>query len=56
MLTLLTILGDSAPKNSCIGFAFQSLLTLLSKCFILLYSITIDYAISVFNYIIMSAL
>ena len=28
--------GLSPPKNSCIGFAFQSVLTLLLKCFVLL--------------------
>ena len=50
----------SPPKNSCIGLAFQSLLTLLPKCFLLLYSITycyvaietfliVDYTISVLN-------
>ena len=28
--------GAQAPKSSCIGIAFQSLLTLLPKCFVLL--------------------
>jgi len=28
--------GLSPPKNTCIGFAFQSVLTLLLKCFVLL--------------------
>ena len=52
--------GLSLPKNSCIGYAFQSLLTLLPKYFLLLCSIKhcyvltetfliADYAISVLN-------
>ena len=58
---LLIILGGSAPpRNSCIGLAFQSLLLLLPKYFLLLYSImhcyvvietfrSVDYAVSVLN-------
>ena len=59
--------GGLSPQNSCIGLAFQSVLTLLSKYFVLLWSILhccmvievfliVDYTISVFIYIIASAL
>ena len=52
--------GLSPPKNSCIGLAFQSLLTFLPKYFLLLRAIMhcyvvietfliIDYTISVLN-------
>ena len=52
--------GLSPPKNSCIGLALQSLLTLLPKYFLLLCSIMhcyvvietfliVDYTISVLN-------
>ena len=52
--------GAQLPKSSCIGLAFQSLLTLLPKYFLLLCSIMqcyvvvetfliVDYTISVLN-------
>ena len=36
LLKFFIIFGGSAPLNSCIGLAFQSLLTLLTKYFLLL--------------------
>ena len=39
LVKLLIILGLSPPNNSSIGFAFESVFTLLSKCFVLLWSI-----------------
>ena len=36
LLKLLLILGAQPPKNSYIGLAIQSVLTLLLKCFVLL--------------------
>ena len=39
MLKLLTVLGAKPPKSYFIGFAFKSVLTLLSKSFVLVCSI-----------------
>ena len=53
--------GLSPPKNSCIGLAFQSLLTMLPKYFLLLYVVIetfliVEYTVSVLIQIIISEL
>ena len=45
LLKLLFILGLCPPRNSCIGLAFQSVLTLLLKFFALLWSIIHCYMV-----------